>query len=102
MFEAPWFKNFRGTIEKLDNTRYACSGEISIVDDETIEITELPIRVWTSAYKESVLDVMLGTEKLPPTITYKNVDYGIENNCYLIVAITKSTTRMQQSNLLSK
>ncbi|XP_015928118.1 DNA topoisomerase 2-alpha [Parasteatoda tepidariorum] len=56
---APWFKNFRGTIEKIDNQHYAVSGEIAILEDNKIEITELPVRVWTQAYKESVLETML-------------------------------------------
>ncbi|VBB31474.1 unnamed protein product [Acanthocheilonema viteae] len=65
----PWFKNFRGTIEKLDESRYICSGEIALLSDDTIEITELPIRTWTQNYKESVLEPMLeGSDKQPPLI----------------------------------
>ncbi|VIO94552.1 Probable DNA topoisomerase II, putative [Brugia malayi] len=65
----PWFKNFRGTIEKLDESRYICSGEIALLGDDTIEITELPIRTWTQNYKESVLESMLeGSDKQPPLI----------------------------------
>ncbi|KJH51305.1 DNA gyrase/topoisomerase IV, A subunit [Dictyocaulus viviparus] len=56
---APWFKNFRGTIEQLDQSRYVCSGEIAVLSDDTIEITELPIKTWTQTYKESVLEPML-------------------------------------------
>ena len=48
-----------------------CYGNINILDETTIEITELPIRSWTTHYKESVLDVMLmGTDKIQPCITY--------------------------------
>ncbi|VDN02891.1 unnamed protein product [Thelazia callipaeda] len=66
---SPWFKNFRGTIEKLDESRYVCSGEIAILNESTIEITELPIRVWTQNYKENVLEPMLeGSDKQPPLI----------------------------------
>ncbi|EJD75192.1 DNA topoisomerase 2 [Loa loa] len=65
----PWFKNFRGTIEKLDDSRYICSGEIALLSDDTIEITELPIRTWTQNYKETVLEPMLeGSDKQPPLI----------------------------------
>ncbi|XP_054716162.1 DNA topoisomerase 2-alpha-like [Uloborus diversus] len=60
----PWFKNFRGTIEKLDDHHFIISGEIGILDDNQIEITELPVRVWTQTYKEGVLETMLhGSEK---------------------------------------
>jgi hypothetical protein len=37
---------------------------VSLLVENSIEITELPIRVWTQAYKESVLEVYLyGSEK---------------------------------------
>ena len=46
------------------------SGEIALLDDTTVEITELPIKSWTQAYKESVLEPMLnGSEKVPAVIT---------------------------------
>uniref|UniRef100_A0A915Q4L1 DNA topoisomerase 2 n=1 Tax=Setaria digitata TaxID=48799 RepID=A0A915Q4L1_9BILA len=55
----PWYKNFRGTIEQLDNHRFVCNGEVAIINNETIEITELPIRTWTQTYKETVLVPMM-------------------------------------------
>lgn len=47
------------------------SGEISIIDEETLEISELPVGTWTQQYKESVLEVMLhgANEKTPQMIT---------------------------------
>jgi len=69
--QVPSFKNFRGSIEMIDNERYVTSGEVAILDDQTIEITELPIRTWTQTYKESVLEPMLqGTDKTPAFITF--------------------------------
>lgn len=68
--QLPSFKNFRGTIEEVDQNKFAVSGEISVIDDQTVEITELPIRVWTQQYKEGVMEtMMLGGEKTPATIT---------------------------------
>ncbi|TKR77801.1 hypothetical protein L596_018712 [Steinernema carpocapsae] len=42
----PWYKNFRGTITQLDDQRYVCSGEVAVISSDTIEITELPIKMW--------------------------------------------------------
>lgn len=68
--QVPSFKNFHGTIEMIDSERYVSSGEVAILDDQTIEITELPVRTWTQTYKESVLEPMLqGTDKTPAFIT---------------------------------
>ncbi|KAK5978496.1 DNA gyrase/topoisomerase IV A subunit [Trichostrongylus colubriformis] len=67
---APWFKHFRGTIEQLDASRYVCSGEVAVLGDDTIEITELPIKTWTQTYKESVLEPMLeSSDKKSPMIS---------------------------------
>lgn len=55
----PYYKNFRGQIDKLDDVRVLASGEIAVIGENTIEITELPIGVWTQAYKENVLELFL-------------------------------------------
>ena len=54
----PWFKNFRGSIEPLDHQRYVVNGEIASLSDTKVEITELPVKTWTNAYKE-MLEGML-------------------------------------------
>ncbi|XP_047738579.1 DNA topoisomerase 2-alpha isoform X2 [Hyalella azteca] len=65
----PWFKNFRGTVEQLDATRYLCSGEVARLEDNQYEISELPIRTWTQSYKENVLEILQGNDKIPPIIS---------------------------------
>ncbi|KAL1489498.1 hypothetical protein ABEB36_014382 [Hypothenemus hampei] len=59
----PWYKNFKGTIEYCGDNRYCVSGEISVMGNK-LEITELPVGVWTQPYKENTLEPMLNsTEK---------------------------------------
>uniref|UniRef100_A0A0B7A7H4 DNA topoisomerase 2 n=1 Tax=Arion vulgaris TaxID=1028688 RepID=A0A0B7A7H4_9EUPU len=83
----PSFKGFKGVIEEIgsDDSRCATHGEIAIIDDTTVEITELPIRTWTQSYKEDVLEVMLhGTEKQPPLITnYK--EYNTDSTVKFVI-----------------
>ena len=55
----PWFKGFTGTIVPVDSQKYIVNGEVSLLDETTIEITELPIKTWTGPYKEQVLEPML-------------------------------------------
>lgn len=64
----PHYKNFKGTIEAVDATRYMSSGEVSQLSDSQYEITELPIRTWTQVYKEGVMESLLGSEKTPAII----------------------------------
>ena len=70
-FQFPWYKNFTGTIEQTEPQKYNSIGAFQVIDDSKIEITELPIRTWTSNYKEGVLELYLhGTDKVKPIITY--------------------------------
>ncbi|EDW13467.1 DNA topoisomerase 2 [Drosophila mojavensis] len=66
----PWYKNFTGTMEYVSDGRYVHSGNVQILPDNRIEITELPIGVWTQNYKENVLEVLSnGTEKVKAIIS---------------------------------
>ncbi|KAM3733934.1 hypothetical protein ACB098_11G175300 [Castanea mollissima] len=52
----PWYKWFKGTIEKTaakeGGNSYTICGTIEEVNETTLRITELPIRRWTQDYKE--------------------------------------------------
>jgi DNA topoisomerase-2 len=71
----PWWKNFTGVVEPLVDKRYIIYGEIAVISENKVEITELPIGTWTQTYKESVLEPMLYgvNEKTPSSITYVGI-----------------------------
>ena len=93
----PYFKNFRGQIDQIDDTRVITSGEVAVIDDNTIEITELPISVWTQGYKESVLEPSLhGEEKKPATITdYR--EYHTDTTVRFVVKMTPEQFKVASS-----
>nr|KIR87863.1 DNA topoisomerase II [Cryptococcus tetragattii IND107] len=64
----PWFRGFKGSIERIDQDKYKVSGIIEKVNDTTLEITELPIRRWTQDFKEMLEEMTTGTDKVPQTI----------------------------------
>lgn len=68
----PWFKNFGGEISLLENdrTRGVINGICAKLDETSIEITDLPVGVWTQQYKENVLETMLHPKRndIAPTI----------------------------------
>ncbi|CAB3411199.1 unnamed protein product [Caenorhabditis bovis] len=90
---APWYKNFRGEIFQIDPSRFACYGEVAVLDDNTIEITELPIKTWTQDYKEKVLEgLMESSEKKQPVITdYK--EYHTDTTVRFVVKIANGKMR---------
>ncbi|KAK3525400.1 hypothetical protein QTP86_031526, partial [Hemibagrus guttatus] len=98
----PSYKNFKGVIHELGQNQYMVSGEISVLDKNTIEITELPIRTWTQAYKESVLEPMLqGTEKTPALISdYK--EYHTDTTVKFVVRLTEEKLAQAEAAGLHK
>ncbi|KAL6460378.1 hypothetical protein MHYP_G00303440 [Metynnis hypsauchen] len=98
----PSYKNFKGVIHELGQNQYVVSGEVSVLDKHTIEITELPIRTWTQVYKESVLEPMLqGTEKTPALISdYK--EYHTDTTVKFVVRMTEEKLAQAEAAGLHK
>lgn len=48
----PYYLGFKGTIEKAEKNSYISKGVYRWVDEQTVEITELPIGTWTEDYKD--------------------------------------------------
>nr|XP_023021759.1 DNA topoisomerase 2 [Leptinotarsa decemlineata] len=98
----PWYKNFTGTIEYGGDGRYVVSGEIAILDNDTVEITELPIGTWTQNYKENVLEPMNhGTEKVKAVLSdYK--DYSTDATVKFVVSLQNGQMQTMEKEGLHK
>uniref|UniRef100_A0A8C2SD18 DNA topoisomerase 2 n=1 Tax=Capra hircus TaxID=9925 RepID=A0A8C2SD18_CAPHI len=98
----PNYKNFKGTIQELGQNQYAVSGEIFVVDRNTVEITELPVRTWTQVYKEQVLEPMLnGTDKTPALISdYK--EYHTDTTVKFVVKMSEEKLAQAEAAGLHK
>jgi len=94
----PWFKNFKGQIEKLEEQKFVVSGEIAEISETKLEITELPIRSWTQPYKENTMEPMLnGSEKVPAQITdYK--EYHTDKTVKFVVSMTADKMRAAEQS----
>ena len=65
----PWYKGFKGTIERTNPTKievvgYTVKGIIEEINETTLRITDLPIRRWTQDYKEFLESIMIGNDKI--------------------------------------
>ena len=58
----PWYKNFKGKIERAEGNNYTVTGVWRKLDRHTLQITELPIRRWTRDYKTMLEDMMMKGE----------------------------------------
>ena len=80
---APWFRDFKGTVTPMAQDRYKFSGIIKQVSDSEVEITELPIRVWTQDFKERIVDI-IKAEKVPSWIKDYD-DYNTHKQVHFVV-----------------
>ncbi|KAH8276429.1 hypothetical protein KR018_006922 [Drosophila ironensis] len=65
----PWYKNYKGRIDYVSDGRYVHSGNLQILPNDLIEISELPVGVWTQTYKENVLEPLsTGTDKVKAVV----------------------------------
>ena len=74
---------------KIEPHKYLCCGVVARLSSTQLEISELPINVWTQTYKESVLEPMLqGGEKVAPFIQdYR--EYHTDTTVKFIVTLSQ-------------
>ena len=63
----PWFRGWKGTAEPAGQDRYKFNGIIRESGDNEVEITELPIRMWTDDFKGTLEDI-ISSAKVPSFI----------------------------------
>jgi DNA topoisomerase-2 len=51
----PWYKHFKGVVEKVSDHKYDIRGNYQIIDDNTIRVTELPVGIWAETFKENCI-----------------------------------------------
>ena len=50
----PWFRGFRGVVERVDAQTFLTRGRCQLEGGRQVRVTELPIGLWTEAYKASL------------------------------------------------
>ncbi|XP_046912268.2 DNA topoisomerase 2-alpha [Dermatophagoides farinae] len=86
----PWYKNFKGTVVKVEPMKYIINGEVAKLDEQTIEITELPIGTCIEDYKKTILEPMLhGTGKSPALINDYQ-EYHTDTTVKFVVKMNKN------------
>ena len=79
----PWFRDFKGTVTQIAPDRYKFSGIIKQTSDTELEITELPIRMWTQDFKERIVAIIKG-EKVPSFIKDYD-DYNTHRDVHFVL-----------------
>ena len=81
----PFYKGFKGTIELIAPKKYIIKGLYNKINDNKIEITELPIGTWTQDYKEFLESLMEVKEKGKKPLVKDYDDMSTEKNVNFVI-----------------
>ncbi|KAL2060876.1 hypothetical protein VTL71DRAFT_8928 [Oculimacula yallundae] len=96
----PWFRGWKGTPEEAGPNRYNFNGVIRDLGNNEVEITELPIRVWTDDYKGK-LEEIIKAEKVPSFIKdYK--EYNDHKNVHFVIQLDEKHMKSALADGLSE
>ena len=79
----PWFRDFKGAVTQIAPDRFKFSGIVRQTSDNEIEITELPVRVWTQDFKDKIVDI-IKAEKTPSWIKDYD-DYNTHKDVHFVI-----------------
>ncbi|XP_028390602.1 DNA topoisomerase 2-alpha-like isoform X2 [Dendronephthya gigantea] len=98
----PCYKNFTGEINQTGHQKYEVLGRAEVLDEKSVDITELPVGTWTQNYKEATLEVMLhGTVKYKGCITdYK--EYHTDTTVHFKVTMAEEDLTAIENQGLKK
>lgn len=80
---SPWFRDFKGNITQMAPDRYKFSGVIKQTGDNEVEITELPIRMWTQDFKDKIVEI-IKAEKVPAFVKDYD-DYNTHEQVHFVI-----------------
>jgi len=99
----PFYKNFHGQIDQIDDVSVVTSGVIASITENTISITELPIGVWTQAYKENVLAAYLhGQDQKQQSMILDYKEYHTDTTVKFVVKMSPEQYKAAESAGLHK
>ena len=79
----PWFRDFKGIVTQTAPDKFKFSGIIKQTGDNEVEITELPVRIWTQDFKDKLVDI-IKAEKIPSFIKDYD-DYNTHNDVHFVI-----------------
>ncbi|KAI9193271.1 DNA topoisomerase [Polychytrium aggregatum] len=99
----PWYRGFKGTIVEAARDRYQVSGIIEKIDDQTIRISELPLKKWVQDYKEQLELWRTGVpEKNIPQMILDFYEYHTDSIVHFVIELTPQQMAAAEEEGLEK
>lgn len=89
----PWYKGYTGTIEEKEG-KHIVTGIYNVLDDDELEITELPIGKWTRDYK-TWLEELVTKEQIEDIREYHQ-----ENRVHFILKVPKLQEIIEKEGII--
>ncbi|KAF8604983.1 DNA topoisomerase II [Ceratobasidium sp. AG-I] len=94
----PWYRGFKGTIEKISEDKYKVTG-IAQRTNSGVDIRELPIRVWTQSYKEQIEEWLVGNDKVPQLVKDYQEHHTTRSVYFELVVAEKDLAKAETEGL---
>lgn len=88
----PWFRDFKGAVTQLGPDRYKFSGIVRQTSDNEVEITELPVRMWTQDFKDKIVEI-IKAEKTPSWIRDYD-DYNTHKDVHFVIKMEEKHMKL--------
>lgn len=101
----PWYRNFKGNIVKNKEHSYTTHGNMEIINDTTIKISDLPIGMWTETYIELLKTFVIADLKKAQKKEFIESFTTLSGNNSIDITIVFPNNGLQQllkSNTLEK
>ena len=101
----PWYRNFHGTIDEeivKGEIRYNITGKYEIQDECTLVITELPLRSWTTDYKDFLENMLSPKEKNATPFITAFREHHTDTTVHFIVTMTPENMAKAQKDGIEK
>ncbi|RDB28584.1 DNA topoisomerase 2 [Hypsizygus marmoreus] len=96
----PWWRGFKGEIKPVAKHKYDVTGVVRKVNDTTVEITELPIHVWTEKFKADLEAMIVGETGKDGVIKDYKEHHDNTNVHFIVTMGAKELERAEEQGLL--
>ena len=90
----PWYRGWSGTVNRIGDSKFQFVGTITQIDELRVEVTELPVKMWTQQFKERLEDIIKGEKA--PSFVKDYVDYNSPTKVHFIITM-ESEKAMQEA-----
>ncbi|KAK3070650.1 DNA topoisomerase 2, partial [Teratosphaeriaceae sp. CCFEE 6253] len=93
----PWFRGWTGGTEQTREDQFRFTGTLRVTGENELEITELPVRVWTQDFKDRLEDV-IKAEKVPSFIK-DYTEYNTPERVHFVVKMEEKSMLADEQKL---